>query len=370
MHSLYMIRKALVTSALLVLAFTCYTTDVYANSPVQEKRLNGKVSNSSIFAQRESTGSDENNKRDSFFSIISLPNHVKLLTGTRGTLFLMSNDGRFSSINTGSKKNLYSALKVQTDTVLIGADRGQLYKTDVAIKTFKSIQLSQREDVFKLLETADNKVFAVGAYGLFMSSTSPFEKWDEESLPWETYLKSAWAELGESLPHLSSSCSSETGTSYIVGEYGLLLKYDGTTWVKLHGGSIEPALYGCVISNEGKDIIAVGQRGLIIHSADGGLNWENTKLKKKADLYGIKKVNSVSILMADQRQLFVSKGWKDWSCKRLKNDNAIGWYIDMLTTNSDLIFVGNKGKVSSTPLKLISNIFQSNTDVKGLNSCE
>ena len=369
MHYFYMVRKELVTSALLILTSICFTAEVYANAAVRESVVSGKVSNSSIFAQRES-GDSVGNQRDSFFSVISLSNHVKLLTGTRGTLFLMSSDGRFSSINTGSKKNLYSALKVQTDTVLIGADRGQLYKTDVSLKTFKPIQLSPGEDVFKLLETADNKVFAVGAYGLFMSSTSPFEKWDEVSLPWEHYLKSAWQELGESLPHLYSSCSSETGTSYVVGEYGLLLKYDGTTWVKLHGGSIEPALYGCVISNEGKDIIAVGQRGLVIHSADGGLNWESTKLKKKADLYGIKKVNGVSILMADQRQLFVSKSWKDWSCKRLKNDNAIGWYIDMLTTSSDLILVGNKGKVSSTPLKLISNIFQSSADVKGFNSCE
>ncbi len=369
MYPLYMIRKGLIASTLLMVTSINYTAEVYANAPVQKSAANGKVSAPSIFAQHES-GDSVGNKRDSFFSITSLPHQRKMLTGTRGTVVLVSSDGQFSNINIGSKKNLYSALKLQKSTVLIGADRGQLYKTDVSLKTFKSIQLKQSEDVFNLLETNDNKVFAVGAYGLFMSATAPFETWYEESLPWETYLKSAWAELGESLPHLYSSCSSETGTSYIVGEYGLLLKYEGTTWVKLHGGSIEPALYGCLVSNEGKDIIAVGQRGLVIHSSDGGLTWESINLERKIDLYRIEKTNGLNVVMGDQRQIFFSKSWSDWSCKRLKGDDAIGWYIDMLITNNELVMVGNKGKVNSTPLKFIANVFQSSADVKGFKSCE
>ncbi|MBL4744386.1 MAG: hypothetical protein JKX87_07135 [Cycloclasticus sp.] len=369
MHPLYMIRKGLATCTLLVLTFVYFVPEVYANAPVQESKVSGKVSNSSIFAQRES-GDSVGNQRDSFFSVISLPNHVKLLTGTRGTMLLISSDGRVSGINMGSKKNLYSTLKVQTGTVLIGADRGQLYKSDTSLKTFKSIQLKQSEDVFNLLETVDNKVFAVGAYGLFMSSTSPFEEWHEESLPWGRYLENAWKELGESLPHLYSSCSSESGATYIVGEYGLLLKYEDTAWVKLHGGNIEPALYGCVISDDGKGITAVGQRGLVIHSSDGGLSWEDTRFKKKTDLYGIKNVNGLNVVMADQRQLFISKNWKDWSCKMLKGDSAIGWYIDMLATSDDLILVGNKGKISYVSSKLVSNILKSNTDVEGFKSCE
>ncbi|AFT66918.1 photosystem II stability/assembly factor-like protein [Cycloclasticus sp. P1] len=369
MYSLDMIRKGLVASTLLIVTSINYTTDVYANAPVQKSAANGKLSAPSIFAQHES-GDSVGNKRDSFFSITSLTQQSKLLTGTRGSLFLVSNDGRFSNINIGSKKNLYSALKLQNSTVLIGADRGRLYKTDVSLKTFKPIQLKQSEAVFDLLEANDNKVFAVGAYGLFMSATAPFETWYEEQLPWGVYLKRAWKELGESLPHLYSSCSSEAGESFVVGEYGLLLKYEGTKWVKLHGGSIEPALYGCVVSNEGQDIIAVGQKGLVIHSSDGGLNWESIKLKKEFDLYGIKQVNGVNILIANYRQLFISKSWKDWFCKRLKGDDPIGWYIDMLFTNNELVMVGNKGNVKSTPLNFIANVFHSNADVKGFKSCE
>lgn len=369
MHSLYMIRKGLMASALLIVTSINYTTEVYANTPVQENTVDGQVSSPSIFAQRES-GDSVGNKRDSFFSITSLPNQNKLLTGTRGTVVLMSNDGRFTNINMGSKENLYSTLKLQDNTVLIGADRGQLYKTDVSLKSFKSIQLSQSEDVFNLIEINDNTVFAVGAYGLLMSATAPFETWHEELVPWELYLKSAWKELGESMPHLYSSCSNEADESYIVGEYGLLLKYDGTTWVKLHGGSIEPALYGCAVSKEGNDIIAVGQRGLVIHSSDGGLTWESSNLDRKIDLYRVEKTNGSNVVIGDQRQIFFSKRWNDWSCKRLKGDDAIGWYIDMIFTNNELVMVGSKGNVNSTPLKFISNIFQSSTDVKGFKSCE
>lgn len=103
-------------------------------------------------------------------------------------------------------------------------------------------------------------------------------------------------------------------TGWVVGNKGLIVKTadGGKSWVK--GGSItEKALYDITfIDDEGW---VVGQRGVIFHSTDGGLRWERQQSTTEASLMGVCFVNNTKgfVIGSGSTLLTTEDGGKTWT---------------------------------------------------------
>ena len=75
----------------------------------------------------------------------------------------------------------------------------------------------------------------------------------------------------------------------VVGEFGLILMSadGGKTWSKQRGGGLfDPQLFAVTCAGEGK-VVAAGQRGEILYTADKGLKWVATRAPRSTDIYDL-----------------------------------------------------------------------------------
>ncbi|MEH6503272.1 MAG: hypothetical protein V7682_05140 [Cycloclasticus sp.] len=309
--------------------------------------------------------------RDSLFAITLLDDKSHLLAGNNGLLVQVDKYQEYKKITVNTASDLFSVHATQSGQVLLGADNGELFIADDELKNWSAISLDKSEATFNFIELPAGKIILSGSYGLLMSSEPPYRQWKEVLLPWAEFLKEAWQEFGEAEAHLYSGCHNERGDLLIVGEFGIVLKRDFTgQWNKIHGGSIQPAIYGCDISNNGEDIILVGQKGLVYQSSDAGLSWLEANISKGADLYKVHKAKGLSIIIGDKKNLYVSSKSSAWLCRRFAKDRPLGWFVDMAVDDESMGVVGSNGAFKlarhSSLLKAVNQLEQSEEFV----SCE
>jgi photosystem II stability/assembly factor-like uncharacterized protein len=282
--------------------------------------------------------------RDSLFAITLLDDKSHLLAGNNGLLVQVDKHQEYKKITVNTTSDLFSVHATQSGNVLLGADNGELFITDDELKNWSAISLDKSEAIFNFIELPAGKIILSGSYGLLMSSEPPYRQWKDVELPWAEFLKEAWQEFGEADAHLYSGCHNERGDSLVVGEFGIVLKRDfNGQWKKIHGGSIQPAIYGCDISNNGEDIILVGQKGLVYQSSDGGISWLEANISKGIDLYKVQKAKDISIIIGDKKNLYVSSKSSAWLCIRFAKDRPLGWFVDMTVDDENMGIVGSNG---------------------------
>jgi len=309
--------------------------------------------------------------RESLFALSKLTPKAFLLVGNTGLAAIASNDHVVNKIKLPTSLNLLSAHTTQSAKVLVGAEQGKLFISDKSAKQWKTLTLDTNEAIFDFIESPTGEVVLTGTYGLLMVSKPPYLQWESIKLPWATFLKSDWDEFGEADPHLYSGCQNDRGEILVVGEFGLVLRRDlDGVWKKIHGGSVEPAMYSCVISPNGQHITVVGQKGLSHSSTDGGVTWGQSEISSGIDLYKIQNVDGGSIIIGDNRRLYVSLNEGVWSCLRFARDMPLGWFVDTLVTGESVIIVGSNGGFKSTTLTSLDKAANEIKDSKEFVSCE
>lgn len=72
---------------------------------------------------------------------------------------------------------------------------------------------------------------------------------------------------------------------YVVGEDGMILRYNGNSWVALSSGTTNRL--NCVWGSSANDIYAVGDGGTILHYGGTGLDWTSVDSGITEDLYAV-----------------------------------------------------------------------------------
>lgn len=365
-------RLTVFAFAALVLFFLSLTSVSAESENESAFKKKGQVAISHVKSvQGDKLQNSDLQARDSLFAITKLKEEEFLLVGNKGFAVKASTTHLIKKIKLPSSANLFSAYTAQSEHVLVGGEQGHLFISDKSATQWKTIKLDVNEAIFDFMESPSGEIVLTGTYGLFMASNPPYVNWANIQLPWADYLKNAWDEFGEADPHLYSGCHNERGELLVVGEFGLVLKrgLDGV-WHKMHGGSIEPAIYSCIISPDGQTITAVGQKGLSHSSTDGGVTWLQSDISAGVDLYKIQNFNAASIITGDNRTLYVSLNNGNWSCLRFADDTPLGWFIDTLVTGERVIIVGSNGGFKSTTLESLSKATNKIKDSKEFVACE
>ncbi|MBL4743301.1 MAG: hypothetical protein JKX87_01475 [Cycloclasticus sp.] len=309
--------------------------------------------------------------RDNLFAITRLDDGAYLLAGNNGLLLKVTGKKGYKKLNLNTNSDLLSVHATQSGKVLLGADKGGLFTSNGALNKWSKTSIDTTESIFNFIELATGEIILSGSYGLLMSSKPPYSTWEPVILPWADYLKEAWQEFGEADPHLYSGCHNQRGDILVVGEFGLVLRRDvAGQWSKIHGGSIEPAIYGCDISGNGEDITLVGQKGFVYESSNSGLSWLKSDIAQGDDLYKVHKTKDLSIIIGDKKNIYISSKPSAWMCRRFIGDRPLGWLVDMVISENETAIIGSNGSFNvTTYASLLDAVYQLDRS-KEFVSCE
>lgn len=142
-----------------------------------------------------------------------------------------------------------------------------------------------------LCALSDQQVIAVGAYGLYLATADGGRTWQERKV------------LEEDM-HLNRITRGPTGTLYIAGERGTLLRSRdaGATWVRIDS-PYDGSFYGVLPLGE-RELIAYGLRGRVFRSADDGETWTATPVERPMLLATALQTRAGALVLAGQSRAF------------------------------------------------------------------
>lgn len=213
----------------------------------------------------------------------------------------------------------------------VGHDALILATTDSGRTWTKQFQGQNLEDSFlDVIALDDQHAIAVGAYGLFVATHDGGKTWIPRKLSDEDY-------------HFNRIAAGPTGTLYLAGERGTLLRSTdrGAQWSPIHTG-YEGSFYG-ILPLDARTLLAYGLRGHVFRSTDDGETWTAIPTPAPAFLATAATRSENQILLAGQsRALFVSRdGGVSFTAAPAPPATAISELLPL--PNGTLLAVGEAG---------------------------
>jgi len=212
-----------------------------------------------------------------------------------------------------------TALAVGHDGWIVrSADRGETWK-EVAYD-------AQRPDpLLAIGGPFDGRLFAIGAFGLVLTSTDQGQTWQPGALAIEgqeaaaapaaaadpdadPFANFSESQSGDADRHLNQVISVPDGSLLLVGERGLLLRSadSGATWQKLDSG-YQGSFFGALALRDNR-LLAFGMRGNAYVSADLGQTWQKAETPRNVSLFsGTVLPSGDVVLVGDNNTVLLSK---------------------------------------------------------------
>lgn len=180
----------------------------------------------------------------------------------------------------------------------VGHDALILATTDGGHVWGKSWQGGNLQDSFLAVLALDaRRVIAVGAYGLFAATDDGGRTWVRRKITDDDF-------------HLNRISRGPTGTLYVAGEHGTLLRSadDGATWTRI-SAPYDGSFYG-ILPLDQHTLLAYGLRGRLFRSADDGAAWMPVVTPQPVLLATAAKLRGNLVVLAGQaRTLLVSRDY-------------------------------------------------------------
>ena len=178
----------------------------------------------------------------------------------------------------------------------VGHDALILATSDAGRTWQKQWQGDNLQDSFLgVLALDSRRIIAVGAYGLFVVSIDGGQTWIRRKILDNDY-------------HLNRLTRGPTGTLYLAGEHGTLLRSgnDGETWTQIRS-SYDGSFYGILPLAPGT-LLAYGLRGRVYRSTDDGLSWTLVANDQRVHIATACRLKTNVLVLAGQsRALFLSR---------------------------------------------------------------
>jgi photosystem II stability/assembly factor-like uncharacterized protein len=175
---------------------------------------------------------------------------------------------------------------------VVGHDALILTTADSGLTWQKSWQGENLADSFLDVLALDARhILAVGAYGLCLETTDAGHTWMRRKLTPDDY-------------HFNRLTRGPTGTLYLAGEHGTLLRSadSGATWQSIES-PYDGSFYG-IIPLDAQTLLAHGLRGRLYRSADDGKSWQMIALADRVLLATALQLKSGTLLFAGQARAF------------------------------------------------------------------
>ncbi len=187
-----------------------------------------------------------------------------VVVGERGTILRSTNSGQTWLPATVSASATLTGVGFAPGTLkgwAVGHDALILATDDGGLIWRKQWQGENLQDSFLDVIALDARhVIAVGAYGLYVSSADGGRTWVRGKISNDDF-------------HLNRISRGPTGTLYLAGEHGTLLRStdQGVRWERIRS-PYEGSFYG-ILPLDARTLLAYGLRGRIYRSTDNGASW-------------------------------------------------------------------------------------------------
>jgi photosystem II stability/assembly factor-like uncharacterized protein len=154
-----------------------------------------------------------------------------------------------------------------------------------------------QDSFLDVLAVDAGNVIAVGAYNLFATTSDGGKTWGRRKITTDDY-------------HLNRVSRGPTGTLYLAGEHGTLLRSTdrGATWTAI-ASPYDGSFYG-LIPLDRRTLLAYGLRGRVYRSTDDGASWEAVATPQPVLLATAVKLKSNFLLLAGQaRTVLLSRDY-------------------------------------------------------------
>jgi photosystem II stability/assembly factor-like uncharacterized protein len=230
---------------------------------------------------------------------VRAPGNRIVVVGERGTILQSANSGQTWQPAVSGTTTTLTGVTFAPDSPqgwAVGHDALILATTDGGATWIKQYQGESLQDSFlDVLALDAQRVLAVGAYGLFLATSDGGKTWSRHKVIDED-------------AHLNRLSRSPSGTLYLAGEQGTLLRStdQGTTWTKIPA-PYDGSFYG-VLALDRHTLLAHGLRGRVFRSADDGTSWSPVTTPQAVLLATSVQLKSNSIVLAGHpRVVLVSR---------------------------------------------------------------
>jgi len=270
---------------------------------------------------------------ENLHSVACLDTNKLWISGNHGTIYFSGDGGAtWNKQETGVEVLLGDIAFVNKDegwavgvagTVMHTADGGKTWKPqtsgtekDLVDVYFLDAQHGWAVGEFgTIIHTADGGGWAVGEFGTIIHTADGGRKWVSQKEPEDTAYNSVFF--------------TDVNTGWVSGEFGTILHTEdgGKTWIKQECKDIIPvvtakdwerplpALYGIFFKDRNEGWI-VGMDGVLIHTTDGGTNWNQLPSGTDKPIYTILVNGSNGWAVGNKGTYLMSDdGGKSWQSK-------------------------------------------------------
>lgn len=218
-----------------------------------------------------------------------------VVVGERGVILRSTDQGQTFLAAVAPPSPTLTGVSFAAGTVrgwAVGHDALILGTTDEGRTWQRQWQGKNLEESFLDVLALDARhVIAIGAYGMFVTTSDGGQNWVRRKIIDEDY-------------HLNRLTRGPSGTLYIAGEHGTLLRSgdQGATWARIDS-PYDGSFYG-ILPLDARTLVAHGLRGRIYRSVDDGATWTPVANDQRVLIATALKLKNGTIVFAGQ-----SRAW-------------------------------------------------------------
>jgi photosystem II stability/assembly factor-like uncharacterized protein len=215
--------------------------------------------------------------RSALFQVRFLGSEKGLISGSYGTLLYTADGGsNWSAQSTGTTEHLFGLAALNEEAAWTVGSRGTILYTQNGGRSWINASLAEDLTLSSVAFINPTKGWIVGEFGVIFQTQNGGKSWDKQKSPVEVSFVS-----GESR-NLFALLLREPETGWAFGLDGVVLKTrKGSGWEivreRKENDSSANHLFAAAASN-GR-LWAVGERGTVIQSDLGGLDWQQAKVE-------------------------------------------------------------------------------------------
>lgn len=283
-----------------------------------------------------------------FFGI-SFDGGKGVAVGVGGSIYQSDDAGATWKRVPQEKKGLALLAVDKRGPYAVAVGQSGLVKVEESPGKWVNVDLGASSRLFSVSVNTGGLAVAVGEFGAVYKSADGGRTWASAAPDWSAI--AVEDSSGTNEPNMYSAYVSESGAITIAGEYGVILRSTdaGASWTVLRPMDLKsPTLFAMHIPADGiGNSYAVGQRGELLVSSDGGLTWGRCSMPTESNFLGVAASSDGRVVVTGMRVMMRSNNsGMSWD-PVVEGDTTTDWYqaVRVEPGSGRIVAVGHAGKI-------------------------
>jgi photosystem II stability/assembly factor-like uncharacterized protein len=297
------------------------------------------------------TSIELNNVRQNLFAACFPTDQVGWMVGELGRIFRTADGGKtWTRQDAGTKRPFLAMSCLDEKTAWIAGKEGIVYTTKDGGDSWTAVKTGSNRHIFAIDFANPQRGHAAGDYGTMVHTEDGGATWTTMRVPETVVLPDSALDTGVEPGdvNLYSLSYGDADHVWAVGEFGIVITSSdgGSTWQQQHT-PVENTLFG-VRFIDAKRGWAVGVDSLILRTEDGGATWTVQRAPiSQRSLYDVTVRGSNGWIVGDSGTVFkTADGGATWEAEALPIQLAARWLRSVsMSSNGIGLAVGAEGLV-------------------------